>query len=244
MVARSATSRPAAVRWSCSSTAWPGSSENWREVIEPLSRNHTVIAPDLPGHGTSEPGSGDYCLGAHAAGLRDLLVSLGHERATDRRPLPRRRHRDAVHLPVPGAGRAPRPGLERRPRARGEPGPAGGGAARRGPLHRRHRRSRRRASARSRPWFRADRAAAQRRPRRGGPRYASLADRRAASRFPRHPARRRRHRRPEGSRGDRLYLAEALPILIVWGGGGTRSSPSPTPKPAQVTIPGARLSLR
>jgi len=59
-----------------------GSTENWREVIEPLAGAHTVIAPDLPGHGSSEPGSGDYSLGAHAASLRDLLVSLGHERVT------------------------------------------------------------------------------------------------------------------------------------------------------------------
>jgi pimeloyl-ACP methyl ester carboxylesterase len=59
-----------------------GSCENWREVIEPLARHHTVIAPDLPGHGSSEPGAGDYSIGALAAGLRDLLLALGHERAT------------------------------------------------------------------------------------------------------------------------------------------------------------------
>jgi pimeloyl-ACP methyl ester carboxylesterase len=59
-----------------------GSCENWREVIEPLSERHTVIAPDFPGHGDSDPGGGDYSLGALAAGLRDLLLSLGHERAT------------------------------------------------------------------------------------------------------------------------------------------------------------------
>ncbi len=59
-----------------------GTYENWREVIEPLARHHTVIAPDLPGHGASEPGGGDYSLGALAAGLRDLLVALGHEHAT------------------------------------------------------------------------------------------------------------------------------------------------------------------
>jgi pimeloyl-ACP methyl ester carboxylesterase len=41
-----------------------------------------VIAPDLPGHGESEPGGGDYSLGSLAAGLRDLLLTLGHERAT------------------------------------------------------------------------------------------------------------------------------------------------------------------
>jgi pimeloyl-ACP methyl ester carboxylesterase len=59
-----------------------GTFENWRSVIEPLALHHTVIAPDLPGHGSSEPGGGDYSLGSLAAGLRDLLVALGHERAT------------------------------------------------------------------------------------------------------------------------------------------------------------------
>src|SRR2546423_1081633 len=59
-----------------------GSLENWQEVIEPLARRHTVVAPNLPGHGGSAPGAGDYSLGALAAGLRDLLVALGHERAT------------------------------------------------------------------------------------------------------------------------------------------------------------------
>ncbi|UUY04247.1 alpha/beta fold hydrolase [Svornostia abyssi] len=59
-----------------------GTLENWREVMEPLARHHTVIAPDLPGHGGSGSGGGDYSLGAHAASLRDLLIALGHDRAT------------------------------------------------------------------------------------------------------------------------------------------------------------------
>jgi pimeloyl-ACP methyl ester carboxylesterase len=59
-----------------------GTCENWRSVIEPLARHHTVIAPDLPGHGLSAGGPGDYSLGNLAAGLRDLLLVLGHERAT------------------------------------------------------------------------------------------------------------------------------------------------------------------
>lgn len=59
-----------------------GTFENWRAVIEPLALHHTVIAPDLPGHGGSGGGGGDYSLGALAAGLRDLLITLGHERAT------------------------------------------------------------------------------------------------------------------------------------------------------------------
>jgi pimeloyl-ACP methyl ester carboxylesterase len=59
-----------------------GTFENWQAVIEPLARRHTVLAPDLPGHGRSAPGGGDYSIGALAAGLRDLLVALGHQRAT------------------------------------------------------------------------------------------------------------------------------------------------------------------
>jgi len=59
-----------------------GSSENWRAVIEPLARRHAIIAPDLPGHGLSTGGPGDYSLGSLASGLRDLLLALGQERAT------------------------------------------------------------------------------------------------------------------------------------------------------------------
>jgi len=59
-----------------------GTCENWRDVAEPLARHHTVIAPDLPGHGVSAGGPGDYSLGSLASGLRDLLLVLGHERAT------------------------------------------------------------------------------------------------------------------------------------------------------------------
>lgn len=59
-----------------------GSCDNWREVLEPLARHHTVIAPDFPGHGGSEAGAGDYSIGALASGLRDLLLTLGHQRAT------------------------------------------------------------------------------------------------------------------------------------------------------------------
>jgi pimeloyl-ACP methyl ester carboxylesterase len=59
-----------------------GTLENWQAVIAPLARHYTVVAPDLPGHGGSAPSAGDYSLGALATGLRDLLVALGHERAT------------------------------------------------------------------------------------------------------------------------------------------------------------------
>jgi len=59
-----------------------GTCANWESVIEPLARERTVIAPDFPGHGASAPGGGDYSLGALASGLRDLLLALGHDRAT------------------------------------------------------------------------------------------------------------------------------------------------------------------
>jgi pimeloyl-ACP methyl ester carboxylesterase len=59
-----------------------GTCANWESVIEPLAINRTVIAPDFPGHGSSAPAGGDYSLGALASSLRDLMLALGHERAT------------------------------------------------------------------------------------------------------------------------------------------------------------------
>jgi pimeloyl-ACP methyl ester carboxylesterase len=59
------------------------SSWAWREVIPLLARSYTVVAPDLLGHGESAKPRGDYSLGAYASGLRDLVVgALGIERAT------------------------------------------------------------------------------------------------------------------------------------------------------------------
>lgn len=60
-----------------------GSSATWEDVLPRLARHGTVIAPDLLGHGRSaKPRHADYSLGAYASGVRDLLVALGHERAT------------------------------------------------------------------------------------------------------------------------------------------------------------------
>src|SRR4051812_49823797 len=55
------------------------SSRHWREVALRLAERHTVIAPDLVGHGDSATPRGDYSLGAHAAVIRDLLAALGIE---------------------------------------------------------------------------------------------------------------------------------------------------------------------
>ena len=59
-----------------------GTNAVWEEVMPALTGEYTVIAPDLPGHGQSGASAGDYSVGAMAATLRDLLLSLGHERAT------------------------------------------------------------------------------------------------------------------------------------------------------------------
>lgn len=57
-------------------------SMTWKAIMPMLARRFTVIAPDLLGHGESAKPRGDYSLGAYASGVRDLLVALGHERAT------------------------------------------------------------------------------------------------------------------------------------------------------------------
>jgi pimeloyl-ACP methyl ester carboxylesterase len=58
------------------------SSRHWEAVAQRLAADHTVIAPDLIGHGDSATPRGDYSLGAHAAVIRDLLAALDVERAT------------------------------------------------------------------------------------------------------------------------------------------------------------------
>jgi len=58
------------------------SSRHWEAVAMRLADAHTVIAPDLIGHGDSATPRGDYSLGAHAASVRDLLSFIGVERAT------------------------------------------------------------------------------------------------------------------------------------------------------------------
>ncbi|WP_313676085.1 alpha/beta fold hydrolase [Mycolicibacterium sp.] len=59
-----------------------GSSQTWRAVIGPLSRNYRVVAPDLLGHGNSTKPRSDYSLGALSVLVRDILDQLGIARAT------------------------------------------------------------------------------------------------------------------------------------------------------------------
>jgi pimeloyl-ACP methyl ester carboxylesterase len=56
--------------------------DTWAPVIEALAERHTVLAPDLLGHGDSAKPRGDYSLGAYASGVRDLVAALGYDRAT------------------------------------------------------------------------------------------------------------------------------------------------------------------
>lgn len=57
-------------------------SATWLPVAPALAAHHTILAPDLLGHGASAKPRGDYSLGAFASGVRDLMVSEGVERAT------------------------------------------------------------------------------------------------------------------------------------------------------------------
>jgi len=58
------------------------SSQTWEPVVAPLAERFTVIAPDLLGHGQSARPRGDYSLGAHASGVRDVLSALDIGRVT------------------------------------------------------------------------------------------------------------------------------------------------------------------
>jgi pimeloyl-ACP methyl ester carboxylesterase len=58
------------------------SSKHWERVALRLADRYTVVAPDLLGHGDSAAVRGDYSLGAHACSIRDLLTTIGIDRAT------------------------------------------------------------------------------------------------------------------------------------------------------------------
>jgi len=59
-----------------------GTSATWDAVIPRLAEHYDVLAPDLLGHGESAKPHGDYSLGAYANVVRDLLEALGMGRAT------------------------------------------------------------------------------------------------------------------------------------------------------------------
>ncbi|MFL5840740.1 MAG: alpha/beta fold hydrolase [Thermoleophilaceae bacterium] len=59
-----------------------GSSAQWEPVMDLLDSDFRLVAPDLLGHGESAKPRGDYSLGAYASGLRDLMASLDLPAAT------------------------------------------------------------------------------------------------------------------------------------------------------------------
>jgi pimeloyl-ACP methyl ester carboxylesterase len=59
-----------------------GSSQTWREVMPLLAQDFTIVAPDLLGHGESAKPRGDYSMGAYASGIRDLVGLLGYDKGT------------------------------------------------------------------------------------------------------------------------------------------------------------------
>jgi pimeloyl-ACP methyl ester carboxylesterase len=59
-----------------------GDSSEWAPVFDLLAKEYDVLAPDLAGHGQSTRLKGDHSIGAFASWLRDLIEGLGIERAT------------------------------------------------------------------------------------------------------------------------------------------------------------------
>lgn len=58
------------------------SSAGWEPLIPALAQRHTVIAPDLLGHGESDKPRADYSVAAYANGMRDLLDVLEIDHVT------------------------------------------------------------------------------------------------------------------------------------------------------------------
>jgi len=54
----------------------------WLPVMRELTKDFTVIAPDLLGHGQSAKPRADYSIGGYANGMRDLLTVLGIDKVT------------------------------------------------------------------------------------------------------------------------------------------------------------------
>lgn len=57
-------------------------SSSWMPVLPALAEHFTVIAPDLLGHGESDKPRADYSVAAFSNGMRDLLDVLDVDRAT------------------------------------------------------------------------------------------------------------------------------------------------------------------
>ena len=191
----------------------------WERVMPGLARTHTVIAPDLPGHGASDKPKGDYSLGAHACCVRDLLLALGHERAT----LAGHSLGGGIAMQFsyqfPEHVRAPRARRQRRARPRGEPAPSRRLAARRRARDARARRlppaGRRRArrlALLNRVGLRLGTDLEQMA--RG---HDTLSDGASRAAFLHTLRAVVDHGGQRVDATNRLYLAERMPLLLIWG---------------------------
>ena len=59
-----------------------GSGSTFDPVLPLLAEHARVVVPDLLGHGSSAKPRADYSMGAHAGLVRDLLTVLGYDRVT------------------------------------------------------------------------------------------------------------------------------------------------------------------
>ena len=195
------------------------SSSHWQEVASVLATDHTVIAPDLIGHGDSAAPRGDYSLGAHAASIRDLLAAIGVDRATIVGHSLGGGVAMQFFYQFPQSVRAARPDLKRRPRPRGQPAAAD-----------RHAAGHVRAALADDPPARAGRPV-------GRGAAATRARNLAAGVYLQAIARALRPLESPGARSaflhtlrsvidirgqrvsatDRLYLLDAIPTMILWG---------------------------
>ncbi len=57
-------------------------SSTWEPLADHLADRARLIAVDLPGHGESDLPAGDHSLGSYAAAVRDLMLALEEPRAT------------------------------------------------------------------------------------------------------------------------------------------------------------------
>ncbi len=220
------------------------SSRHWREVALRLAERHRVIAPDLIGHGDSATPRGDYSLGAHAAAIRDLLVSLDVHRATFVGhslgggvamqffwQFPERVERLALVSAAASAARSARRCAPRRcPGINGllwaAAHPRSLAASARSPARSR-RRGRREAAVQTRAIVRALRPLE-----RPGGRKAFLETLRAVIDI----------RGQRVSANDRLYLLGPVPTLVAWGD-RDRTIPAEHGRAAAAAIPNARFEL-
>ena len=60
---------------------WPQTGACWRHIVEPLSRHHTVVVPDLRGYGASGVSRSGHDKRSTAADLSGLIQHLGHDSA-------------------------------------------------------------------------------------------------------------------------------------------------------------------